>query len=131
MGDIYRNCVRTMGASASRDGDDGCVRLRSTLRSGSCQIWGLGSTEYSFDIEEVAVNCRYGRVVNEGLLNTRAWVVEERGLSPRILHYLEIGNALELLMRTFQIAVIRPCKAEHSLSLGFESEDARLLMGFL
>jgi hypothetical protein len=125
MGGIYRNSICTIAATASKDGDCGCFRLRNTLRSGPCQLWGNELHRICVDIENDTVDRRYRREVNGGPLNTRAWVLQERVLSPRIIHYSESTVYWDCREAHF-LDSGRSISDERSLSLGFEGGDARL-----
>ena len=85
MGDIYLNSVCTIAATASKDGSEGCFRLRNR----PCQVWEDDERGIFVDTEGTVPLERYRRDVNSGPLNKRAWVLQERYLSPRILHFAE------------------------------------------
>lgn len=87
MGDIYRASVLTIAATASRNGDEGCFRIRNTLAQRPCLLWEGEESCILVDLEDALVAERYRREVNNGPLNTRAWVLQERVLSARVLHY--------------------------------------------
>jgi hypothetical protein len=87
MGDIYRNSVLTIAATASKNGDEGCFRLRNTLWERPCLLWEDDQRGIFVDIGEDDVVKRYRGEVNNGSLNTRAWVLQERVLSSRVIHY--------------------------------------------
>jgi Heterokaryon incompatibility protein (HET) len=118
MGDIYRNSVCTIAATASKDGDGGCFRLRSTLRNLPCRLWDDEGHEIRVDVERDFVAKRYRLEVNSGPLNARAWVLQERILSPRILHYSETS-------------VYWDCQEAHCSDTGYQiSDDSFLSWGF-
>lgn len=128
MGAIYRNSVCTIAATASKDGDGGCFRLRSALRHGPCQLWAGDERAIFLDLEENFIRDRYSRKVNAGPLNSRAWVAQERILSPRILHYADGAvywdcGECHLCDTGYQTLDDNP------LSWGFGDRDIRVLDG--
>ena len=85
MGDIYRGSVCTISALGAEDGDGGCfVNNRNPLKYRPCIISGDANKGM------VARGMSLGTIVEGPLLN-RAWVVQERTLSPRTLHYGKEG----------------------------------------
>jgi Heterokaryon incompatibility protein (HET) len=87
MGDIYQNSVLTIAATASKNGDEGCFRLRNTLRERPCLLWEDDDRGIFVETVKNDVVKRYRREVNNGPLNVRAWVLQERVLSSRVIHY--------------------------------------------
>jgi hypothetical protein len=86
MSSVYGNSWCNIAATASSDGRGGCFRERNPLLVQPCKIqaeWeGLKKAEYHcLDTRQ------WRREVAEAPLNTRAWVVQERFLSPRVLHF--------------------------------------------
>lgn len=125
MGDIYRNSVCTIAATASKDGDGGCFRLCSTLRDLPCQLWADEEHEICVDVEEDFVAKRYRKEVNSGPLNARAWVLQERTLSPRILHYSETSVYWDY-QEAHCSDTGHPISDDSFLSWGFGTGDIRL-----
>lgn len=85
MEDIYKNAQLNIAATGSSDGNGGCFGTRDPLliqRTHVSAGWTWASGNYR--IYDSAV-WRHG--VNRAPLNTRAWVVQERILARRILHY--------------------------------------------
>lgn len=85
MEDVYRNAQLNIAATGSADGNGGCFVTRDPLLVQSIYVhaswnWDPGS----YRISNSAV-WRHG--VNRAPLNTRAWVIQERVLAPRILHF--------------------------------------------
>jgi len=87
MGDIYRNSILTIAATASKNGDEGCFRIRNTLRERPCLLWDDDECSMLVDLKENDIVKCYRQEVNNGPLNKRAWVLQERVLSPRVIHY--------------------------------------------
>ncbi|KAF4628845.1 hypothetical protein G7Y89_g9301 [Cudoniella acicularis] len=86
MGRVYANAWCNIAATASRDGSGGCFRDRDPLLSQLIKMeasWDgiCRGTYYAFDTGSMDRN------VSEAPLNTRGWVVQERLLSPRIIHF--------------------------------------------
>jgi hypothetical protein len=84
MGDIYSQSYLTIAAAASKDSSGGCFLPRSTdthVRV-KCSI-NDSETGYVFIREKP----NGFDELDESILNTRAWVAQERLLSPRTIHY--------------------------------------------
>ncbi|KIX95821.1 uncharacterized protein Z520_08529 [Fonsecaea multimorphosa CBS 102226] len=90
MGDIYQNAFCTLAATAAADGSRGFFSHRDARVVSPCAIpvvpkGGDGgekrSIYYCVDHEDWAKN------VSQGPLNGRSWVLQERLLSPRVLHF--------------------------------------------
>jgi hypothetical protein len=86
MGRVYANALCNIAATASRNGAEGCFRNRDTLlvRPFKAEAAWDGihpGTYYGIDTTILERN------VSQAPLNTRGWVVQERLLSPRILHF--------------------------------------------
>lgn len=86
MDSVYGNSWCNIAATASSDGRGGCFRERNPLLVQPCRVqaeWeGLEKGEY-----HCIDTSQWRREVAEAPLNTRAWVVQERFLSPRVLHF--------------------------------------------
>ncbi|KAK4442856.1 heterokaryon incompatibility protein-domain-containing protein [Podospora aff. communis PSN243] len=87
MGDVYGNAWCNIAATASTDGPGGCFRTRDPILPLPVTIpsptWAsLPQGPYhAFDVDNMK------RSVSHAPLNTRGWVVQERLLSPRIIHF--------------------------------------------
>ncbi|KAK8058939.1 hypothetical protein PG994_009387 [Apiospora phragmitis] len=79
MEQVYSNCYLNIAASESSNGSEGLFRERDPGSAGSAYV------QIS---DEQGLLC-YGRPSLARRLGTRAWVVQERFLSPRTVHYLE------------------------------------------
>lgn len=118
MGNIYRNSVCTLAATASTGGDGGLFRIRNTLKNERCQVWGDETHGIYVGLEKTIPLARYRRDVGKGPLNTRAWVLQERYLSPRVLHFS--SNA-----------VYWDCHEQHLCDYGYQiNEEASFSFGF-
>jgi hypothetical protein len=92
MGDVYRNSVLTISALSARDGSEGCFVRRNPLCYRPCRIGEDGeATVYihggGLRTREWGDLSAGGVAVEVGTLHTRAWVFQERVLSPRTLHF--------------------------------------------
>jgi hypothetical protein len=88
MQTVYRNGFLTIAALGARDNDDGCFFLRNPRTVAPTVInlrrqYDGNSLPYRFDEEK---NTVIGSFVNEPLLK-RAWVLQERLLSARVLYF--------------------------------------------
>lgn len=84
MRSIYAGAICTIAATGSENADGGCFHQRNSLSLYPCRLvgtpdWGIYvQRDELFDFE---------RGVDQSSLNQRAWVFQERLLSPRILHF--------------------------------------------
>jgi hypothetical protein len=81
MGDIYRGSDCTISALGAKDSHGGCFTTRNPLRFRPCRLTGEANKEA---LVARGATLKYSR---QGHLFTRAWVFQERMLSPRTLHY--------------------------------------------
>ncbi|TGO56657.1 hypothetical protein BCON_0075g00380 [Botryotinia convoluta] len=91
MGETYRNSVLTIGAAAAYKAADGMLHPRSkTFRHMKPKL-KLSKDSGSDDIVEIASSILrpedLARLFASGPLQSRAWALQERILSPRILWY--------------------------------------------
>jgi len=84
MGQIYAHSYLTIAASASKDSSGGCFlpRPRDTHTRIKCSL-DDGSTGHVF----LRPNPKEFNNLEKSFLQTRAWVAQERLLSPRSIHY--------------------------------------------
>jgi hypothetical protein len=88
MESVYRFSLLNIAATASSNGTGGCFRERNPLLAQICVIedvewtWSPGK-HYLYDSMLWSMGMKYAP------LNNRAWVVQERFLAPRILHFGE------------------------------------------
>lgn len=87
MGEIYHNSSLNISATDSTSGADGLIFPRDALKTVPCQvsIHIPGSKPTTLDL--VAFHNKIAVESDEGELNRRGWVMQERMLSPRVLHF--------------------------------------------
>lgn len=85
MGSAYAGSLLSIAASDSKNGEDGCFRIRSPLKQ-PCRIWTDNkhvvyfSRIFLYDHEGHDAETEYA-------LDYRAWIYQERLLSPRTIHF--------------------------------------------
>lgn len=86
MGEIYYNSSLNISATDSTSGADGLIFNRDVLKTSPCQlsVQLLGVNE---TLDLVAFHNKILVESDEGELNRRGWVLQERILSPRVLHF--------------------------------------------
>jgi Heterokaryon incompatibility protein (HET) len=97
MGDIYAGGICNISALAGKDSRAGCFITRNPLKYVHCRI---GAPKKC--VEKEAYSITKGDPLpsgTEGHLSTRGWVVQERTLSPRTLHFSLTGIAWECFSR--------------------------------
>lgn len=85
MQNVYKHSFLNIAATSASDGSFGCFVERNSLLVQPCEVeagwdWGPGNY-YLYD----SAFWRHG--MTRAPLNTRAWVVQERVLAPRVLHF--------------------------------------------
>lgn len=83
MGSVYQNSYLTVAAAYSPDGNGGCLRSAPPKSLGHIK-WAMNQ-----GVGWVAVKPRLRDFLTlpTSVLHTRAWVLQERILSPRTIHY--------------------------------------------
>ncbi|CAF9925626.1 MAG: hypothetical protein HETSPECPRED_005875 [Heterodermia speciosa] len=87
MGKIYQNSTLNIAATAASGGEQGLDFPRDIFSSQPLRVeisWGSATGPESYYIVE---NSFWVRSVDQAPLNKRAWVLQERLLSPRIIHF--------------------------------------------
>lgn len=86
MGEVYQNAFCTIAATASSDGDGGLFFERDPVRRKPCPISAFSrgrSRKYFYCLNPN----NWEENVSKAPLNGRSWVLQERLLSRRVLHF--------------------------------------------
>ncbi|KAJ3563321.1 hypothetical protein NPX13_g8244 [Xylaria arbuscula] len=89
MGGVYSGAVLTIASTGSSSSDGGCFHARNTqsLRPVKIGVSSLNSPDAEWIFARADDVFDFERNVNLAPLNTRGWVMQERLLSRRILHF--------------------------------------------
>jgi hypothetical protein len=89
MGDVYAGAVCTIASTGSPSSEGGCFHERKTLSMRPCEIGvsSLGELLPAWIYIRRDDLSDFRRGVDRAILNTRGWVLQERLLSRRILHF--------------------------------------------
>lgn len=100
MGSIYAGSLITVAAGASEHCDAGIFRPRLPLRDEDC-LYRTNDGLFRFAGSATRNKCEYhdGDIECE-ILNRRAWVYQERMMSPRTIHFCESEVVWECRTRT-------------------------------
>ena len=89
MGDVYAGAFCTVASTGSSSSEGGCFHERNTLSLRPCEIGASSRNgllpEWIYIRRDDLSDFRRG--VDRAILNTRGWVLQERLLSRRILHF--------------------------------------------
>ncbi|KAK9776479.1 putative Heterokaryon incompatibility domain-containing protein [Seiridium cardinale] len=93
MGEVYSNSTLTVAATSSSSNDQGCYKSRNPLSYLPCRLSGSAKNGVYICPEWKSrdLNMIQEKWIQQAPLNTRAWVVQERLLSQRILHFTANG----------------------------------------
>ena len=90
MWEVYSNSYLNLSATASSNSREGLFRARNSLTTQPCIVKVCqGHSSLAADTYYCYNETEWERYVNKAPVNTRAWVVQERLLSPRVLHFSE------------------------------------------
>jgi hypothetical protein len=89
MGDVYKNALCNIAATAAPDGDTGCFLERNPLLARTCRlrIEGLPGPAPKSQVYDLARDHFWRQAISEAPLIQRAWVLQERTLAPRVIHF--------------------------------------------
>jgi hypothetical protein len=83
MGEIFANSYCTLAATSAKDSNGGLFLPRTISQSVKLTDWsGDSPVSYYAGIED-----RFESALRDGDLNNRGWVLQERLLSPRTIHF--------------------------------------------
>lgn len=87
MGEIYRNAFCTIAATASSDGNGGLFFERDPSKTSPCvvPVNSNGKSTRFICVDQID----WENKVSKAPLNSRSWVLQERLLSARVLHFAE------------------------------------------
>jgi Heterokaryon incompatibility protein (HET) len=89
MGDIYKNSLCNIAATAAPDGRTGCFLERNPLLARTCRvsIESLPGPVPNSGLYDLVPQRFWEHGVTGAPLHQRAWVVQERTLAPRVIHF--------------------------------------------
>lgn len=91
MGKVYANAICNIAATASRDDTEGLFRDRNPARMHrvECEVAFNSVGESHHRLFTVVQTHWWGSLLNDQPLNLRAWVMQERLLARRVIHFGE------------------------------------------
>ena len=95
MSSVYSGATITIAAFSARNATEGCFLKPSVFSNGvrACVVKGGQSRVQEFVNNKLTLN---GQVANAHLA-TRAWTLQERVLSPRVVHFSDQGAIWECM----------------------------------
>ncbi|OCL02297.1 HET-domain-containing protein, partial [Glonium stellatum] len=87
MGEVYRNAVVSIAATASSNSYGGCFRDRNLSGILPCEVQATVDPKTGPETVYIHLSRDVWKTVDKSVLNSRAWVLQERILAPRVLHY--------------------------------------------
>ena len=86
MGQVYENSLCNIAATGASNDEEGCFKDRDESLLRRCIIKSEWNNQKNGTWEIIA-NDFWDTRINRAPLNKRGWVMQERWLSPRVLHY--------------------------------------------
>ena len=86
MDQVYENSLCNIAATGASNAEEGCFKDRDQSLLRRCIIKSEWNNQKNVTWEIIAGDFWYDRI-NQAPLNKRGWVMQERWLSPRVLHY--------------------------------------------
>lgn len=123
MGEVYQNAFCTLAATDSEDGRGGLFRNRRPSLAQPLIVTPNWSAQQSFVVVPVNV---WGETVSESKLSHRAWALQERLLSPRVIHFSHAqvfweGNSFDCC-ETFPFGLPKSAQDAHARFKGLGPE---------
>jgi hypothetical protein len=89
MGDVYKNALCNIAATAAPNGHTGCFLERNPLLARTCRLRieglpGLAPKSQVYDLTRVDF---WKQAISAAPLIQRAWFLQERILAPRVIHF--------------------------------------------
>jgi hypothetical protein len=118
MADVYRNAVLTLSATCATSGDTGLFHVREECSVVEMPYFSAdGACNSSYYISNRSVH-DFQEEVMKGPLNTRAWVLQERNLSPRTLHFGTTQRLWECQQSAWEESCIMECLCDDRFGNG-------------
>lgn len=86
MGDVYQNAYLTLAAIASGNSSEGLFRVRPSATISPCVVEVPEQTVFVRDKYSLYSDDDWSVFVDNAPLNKRVWTLQERLLSPRVVH---------------------------------------------
>jgi Heterokaryon incompatibility protein (HET) len=89
MGDIYKHALCNIAATAAPDGRTGCFLERNPLLAQPCRVHidSYPGPRSKSGVYDLAPQLFWEQGLLQAPLLQRAWVVQERTLAPRVIHF--------------------------------------------
>lgn len=89
MGEVYGQSFLTIAARAARNAQDGCFISRTVSTAPICRLRYLAKDDPSIPLGAISILDPTFEIENpkQSPLDTRGWVLQEKILTPRIVHY--------------------------------------------
>ena len=127
MASVYSNAYCTVAASSSQDGTGGCHVDEASRSYGPVTLdWSQTGENGATTVERIRVFSRFGtpivNVLIKDPLSQRAWTLQERELSPRVLHYSK--DAIRWECRSLKSSIHFPWEDSLAFNAALRAFDA-------